>query len=129
MAWRKAPADLVAVFDRVIPVGRGIERRKMFGYPAAFLGGHLFAGLHQEDFILRLPAADRAELTDTRGARPFEPMAGRAMRDYVALPSALVADEKALGPWIERAIAHAATLPAKPVKDRKPAARKPARGA
>ncbi len=129
MAWRKAPADLVAAFDRVIPVGRGIERRKMFGYPAAFLGGHLFAGLHQEDFILRLPAADRAELTATHGARPFEPMAGRVMRDYVALPSALVADGEALGPWIERAIAHAATLPAKPVKVRKPAARKPARGA
>lgn len=116
MAWRKAPPSLVATFDRAIPSGRGIERRQMFGYPAAFLGGRLFAGLHQEDFILRLGAADRDALSASHGACPFEPMPGRRMRDYVALPSAIVADDAALARWIARALDHAATLPAKAAK-------------
>lgn len=118
MAWRKAPPALVATFDRAIPADRGVERRKMFGYPAAFLGGRLFAGLHQEDFILRLGEADRDELLALPGARPFEPMQGRVMRDYVVLPAALTADDQALGGWIERALAHAATLPPKEAKPR-----------
>ncbi|MSP49445.1 MAG: TfoX family protein [Alphaproteobacteria bacterium] len=124
MAWRKAPPGLIQLFDRAIPADRGVERRKMFGYPAAFLGGRLFAGLHQEDFILRLSETDRARLLALPGARPFEPMQGRVMRDYAVLPPALVADERALSRWIDRALAHAATLPAKP---RKPAPKKKAR--
>ncbi len=36
--------ETAAVDERAVPRGRGIERSKMFGYPAAFLSGHLFAG-------------------------------------------------------------------------------------
>ena len=54
MAWTKSPPSLVELFDKSVPSGENISRRKMFGYPAAFANGNLFAGLHQNDFIIRL---------------------------------------------------------------------------
>ena len=66
MGWRKSPQPLIDLFERVVPHAGGIERRRMFGYPAAFLAGHLFAGLHQESLILRLSESDRER---ARGAR------------------------------------------------------------
>lgn len=112
MAWRKSPAALAELFDRAIPADPRIARRKMFGYPAAFLNGNMLAGLHQEDFILRLPDDARAEIARD-GARPFAPMPGRTMREYVALPASVIADDAAMARWLARAIDHVATLPAK----------------
>jgi hypothetical protein len=41
----------------------------------------MFAGLFEDDFIIRLPPEDRQALQADHGARPFEPMPGRAMRE------------------------------------------------
>ena len=83
--WRKAPADLVARFHEAVAGIEGVEVRKMFGYPAAFVGGNLTAGLHQENVMVRLPEAEREErLAD--GWSLFSPMPGRPMREYVAMP-------------------------------------------
>lgn len=46
-AREEIASTLIHLFDAVLPFGPEIERRKMFGYPAAFLNSHLFAGLHQ----------------------------------------------------------------------------------
>jgi hypothetical protein len=81
----------------------------MFGYPAAFLGGHLTTSLHQASWIVRLSAADEAALREIGGG-DFEPMAGRAMRGYVTLPATIVADPASLDAWIARAIANVRTL-------------------
>ena len=110
MAWRKSPQTLIDLFDGVVPSGKRIERRKMFGYPAAFVNGNLFAGLHQEDFILRLDEAERKVFIRTSGSRIFEPMPGRRMREYVVVPEAVLADKKALGDWISRSIAFASAI-------------------
>jgi hypothetical protein len=53
MAWTKSPQSLVDLFDKSVPSGAGVTRRKMFGYPAAFADGNLFIGRHQNDFIMR----------------------------------------------------------------------------
>lgn len=119
MAWRKAPPALIALFDRALPSDGRIERRPMFGYPAAFVHGNLCAGLHQESFILRLPEADRERLRVDHGAQVFEPMAGRRMREYVVVPEALLADRPALGRWVARAVAYAASLPPKRIKPKR----------
>jgi hypothetical protein len=37
----------------------GLETRKMFGYPAGFIGGNMVTGLHQESWIVRLPDTAR----------------------------------------------------------------------
>src|SRR5216110_404226 len=61
MAWKKSPPELIAAFARVVPSGGGAERRPMFGYPAAFVNGNMFAGLHDDRVVLRRDEAGIAE--------------------------------------------------------------------
>jgi TfoX/Sxy family transcriptional regulator of competence genes len=118
MAWRKSPQDLIDMFGSSLPSDARIERRKMFGYPAAFVNGKLFAGLHQESFILRLPQAEREKLQREHGANVFEPMAGRPMREYVVLPQAVLSDRDAVGGLLARSIDYTAALPSKATSKR-----------
>lgn len=120
MAWTKSSPELVATFDAVFPADPRVERRAMFGYPCAFVNGHMAFGLHQESFIVRLDDADRAELLARPGAHVFEPMAGRTMREYVVAPPKLVADREAMGRWLARSVEYLASLPAKPQKAAQP---------
>jgi TfoX/Sxy family transcriptional regulator of competence genes len=119
MAWRKSPDALIDRFYAALPDAPEVERRKMFGYPCAFVNGNMFAGLHQEDMILRLPDADRAALAAMPGGGAFEPMPGRPMKEYVKVPPALVEDRRALSDWTARAHAHIAAMPPKVKKPRK----------
>lgn len=59
--------------------------RPMFGSVAAFAGGQMFMCLFADELYFRLGEADRAELLAAGGA-PLEPMPGRPMREYAALP-------------------------------------------
>jgi len=122
MAWEKSSPALVALFDRAVPDDPRVERRQMFGYPAAFANGNLFIGLHRQDFVIRLSAADRVAFTAHYGDHPFAPMPGRPMHAYVRLPAALMEDEAERAQWIARALANALTLPAKVAKPRRKAA-------
>ena len=88
----------------------------MFGYPAAFVNGHLFAGLPQESFIVRLPDADRERARAQHGARAFEPMPGRRMREYVVVPEPLLGEPGELAAWLSRSIRYTRSLPPKPPK-------------
>jgi hypothetical protein len=84
----------------------------MFGYPAAFVNGNMTTGLFGSNWFVRLSESDAADLA-AAGGGPFEPMAGRPMRGYTLLPSAIAADPEAAGGWVDRAIDHVATLPPK----------------
>ena len=116
--WRKPDPDLVDRFHAAAARVEGVELRKMFGFPAAFVGGNMAAGLHQDTMIVRLPETERAARL-AAGWSLFEPMPGRPMREYVALPADVTADADAARGWIERAAAYAATLPPKSAKPRK----------
>jgi len=119
MAWKKSPPALVASFADLVAPFRDAERRSMFGYPAAFVKGNMFAGLHEDRLVLRLDDA-MAAAAKQRGARDFEPMPGRTMKGWVAVPHTLVED-RAVPTWLERAHQHARTMKAKTRKK----ARKP----
>jgi TfoX/Sxy family transcriptional regulator of competence genes len=112
-SFEKSPPELVARFDAVAERFPEAQRRKMFGYPALFVGGNLVTGLFADSWMIRLGETDLAELLELPGASPFSPMAGRTMKGYAALPPDVVADDAALDPWLERAIALGKTLPAK----------------
>lgn len=116
--WRKAPTDLVERFQAAVAGVDGLETRKMFGYPAGFVGGHMVTGLHQESWIVRLPEASRLERLDD-GWSTFEPMPGRPMREYVALPADVIGDPDAARTWVERAADHGRSLPPKQPKRRR----------
>jgi TfoX/Sxy family transcriptional regulator of competence genes len=110
MAWTKSPQPLIDLFDKSVPPGDGISRRKMFGYPAAFANGNLFIGLHQNDFIMRLSEDDRTRFSAEYGERTFEPMKGRPMREYVRLPEELLADARKRASWIKRSLRYAEAI-------------------
>jgi TfoX/Sxy family transcriptional regulator of competence genes len=118
MAWTKSPQSLIDLFDKSVPSDIGVTRRKMFGYPAAFANGNLFIGLHQNDFIMRLSAGDRALFTARYGERAFEPMKGRPMREYVRLSSELLTDARKRAPWIKRSLEYAKGVKPKALKSR-----------
>ncbi len=58
MKRRTSPAALVRAFDESTRSMRSTERRKMFGYPAVFVNGNMFAGLVRNMMILRLGEED-----------------------------------------------------------------------
>ena len=116
--WRKPQPELVDRFHEIVAGIEGLEVRKMFGFPAGFVGGNMAVGLHQESFIVRLPEDERAaRIAD--GWSLFEPMPGRPMREYVALPPDVAGDVDAARAWMSRAAAYARTLPPKQPKARR----------
>jgi TfoX/Sxy family transcriptional regulator of competence genes len=117
-----APAELVELFDSIVPTAPSIERRKMFGQPCAFVNGNMFTGLHGPRMVLRLPEERRRAFLAIEGATLFEPMPGRPMKEYVVIPEAIIKDDHALRDWMEQAFLSAAALP---VKEPKPRGRKP----
>ena len=118
MEWRKSSPELTALFDSLFP-GPPAEKRQMFGYPAGFVGGNMFAGLHQESMVLRLSDEDRDRFLTLAGAATFEPMPGKPMKQYVVVPQALLHDVGSLRPWIARALSYGASLPPKAKKPQK----------
>jgi TfoX/Sxy family transcriptional regulator of competence genes len=116
--WIKAPENLIERFNDVLPDHPEIERRKMFGYPCAFVNGNLFSGLHAATMFVRLPDAERNTLLQIDGAHLLEPMPGRAMREYVVLPDAILGDDESLTQWLETSFTCALALPPKVKKPR-----------
>ena len=121
--WQPAPETLVRRFEKVVQAVPDVQPRKMFGYPAAFINGQMFTGLFQESMILRLPADDRDDLMKHSGAKPFEPMPGRPMAEYVAVPPSLLAHPPSLERWVHAALEYGASLsPKAPRAKPKPSA-------
>jgi TfoX/Sxy family transcriptional regulator of competence genes len=117
-AWRKSSHELVERFEAATAGIDGLERRQMFGYPAGFVGGNMVTGLHQESWIVRLPDAERTPRL-AAGWTTFEPMAGRPMREYLALPVEVATDPDAARAMVELAADYVRTLPPKVPKPRK----------
>jgi TfoX/Sxy family transcriptional regulator of competence genes len=117
MEWKKSPPGLVAAFERAAPKDPSVVRKSMFGYPALFLNGNMFAFTFQDRVAARLPEAD-LERAVSGGSKRFEPMPGRPMKEYILVPASDVTNGAVLASWIERAHRHAKTLPAKAAKPR-----------
>ena len=118
MKLEKAPAWLVTLFDALIE-GAGGTRKLMFGHPSLFENGHLCAGLFADTMMVRLAEADRKKLLALKGAKPFAPMPGRPMKEYVVLPPSMLEDEEAVQAWLAKALAYARTLPPKTPKKKR----------
>jgi len=117
--WKPASEEWVRVFTKAADAIPEAERRKMFGYPAAFVNGNMFAGLHESGLVLRLPENDREEFLKLGGAKQFEPMPGRPMRGYVVASEKLASRPAEVQSWLRRAFTYAASLPPKASKSKK----------
>lgn len=79
MKFEKSPPELIAKFDSIVP-GPPVERKLMFGY------------------AVQLPENQREELIKKSGAKIFEPMPGRRMREYIVVPKAILSATKKSSP-------------------------------
>ena len=84
----------------------------MFGGVGYFVNGNMFAGVFADSMFLRLPVDERLAFAKF-GARPFEPLPGRVMREYVVIPPGTLKSKTRLNQWIEKSFAYAAALPPK----------------
>jgi TfoX/Sxy family transcriptional regulator of competence genes len=114
--WERSPASLVEQFDRIIPRDVSVERRKMFGYPCAFVNGNMASGLFGTKMFVRLPENERKTLIDKQGATPLEPLPGRIMKEYVVVPPSLLARDASLKRLVTRSLDYAKTLAPKTKK-------------
>jgi len=111
-AMPRPTEDAKTSFRAILPDDEAVAVRPMFGNIAAFHNGNMFAGLFGEDLFVRLPEAERAELLE-QGGTVFEPMPGRAMKDYVTVPGTWTQDPEGTRTWLLRSFELARTLPAK----------------
>lgn len=114
MRFEKPPASLVTTFDRALAKAGG-DRRQMFGYPCGFENDQMFCGIFGSTIVVRLAEPER-ELFLKRGAKAFEPMPGRRMKEYVVLPTDVVADAAELTRWFGVARAFVVSMPGRKPK-------------
>jgi TfoX/Sxy family transcriptional regulator of competence genes len=118
MAFPKPTPEARAAFEALVPMDLRVQIKPMFGNLAAFVDGQMFMGLFGDAMFVRLPTGDREALV-AQGGAPFEPMAGRPMKEYVSLPEAWTDQPTLAGPWVNRSLAWTSTLPPKKPKSPK----------
>ncbi len=110
MSWPKASLDKEELLSELLE-GMICEKKHMFGAPVYFANHSMFAGVFADDVFLRLSDEDRARFVkENRGAKAFEPMEGKRMREYVIAPHALLKNKSAMRGWLSRSIEYASTL-------------------
>jgi len=110
MAYDEDLADRIRalVGDRA-----GLTEKKMFGGLAFLIGGNMaIAASGQGGILVRVDPEDSDELVASTPAQMME-MRGRTMAGWLRVDTADVDDEGALGEWVERGTAYAASLPPK----------------
>ncbi len=81
----KAGPQTVAAYERVAEAfaGRGAKRGSMFGMPVLKANDKVFVGTFGDAMTFKLGPEDLAKALKTKGVEPFEPMKGRAMKEWV----------------------------------------------
>ena len=77
------------LFDHIanlLAMRPGVSRGKMFGMPVVKINGKAFVGLSDDKMVFKLAEAERLAALKLAGARFFEPMKGRAMKEWVEVP-------------------------------------------
>ena len=108
-SFTKSPPKLVERFGEVLDRHPEAERKQMFGYPAAFVGGNMATGLFADRWVVRLPDTE-IDAAKAAGAGSFEPMPGKPMKSFVVIPAVDVDDDGAIRGWVERGLAHARSI-------------------
>jgi hypothetical protein len=92
---------------------KNLTEMRMFGGLAFLVGGHMaVAASGQGGLMLRCDPDETEALLAEPGAEEFE-MRGKAMRGWLRVDAAAVADDEALATWVARGTAYARSLPPK----------------
>ena len=111
-------ADKVASYDKLIAMRPGIER-KGDANPYTAVNGNMFTILlGSETLGIRLPEEERAKFLKKYGTTLLEAY-GTVMKEYVAVPDALLGKTKELARYLDLSIAYAGTLKPKATAKKK----------
>ncbi len=115
----KSPPELVERFNTLAELVPEAARRLTFGFPSCTFAGNMFMGIHEDRFIVRLAPADRELIARESGANVFEPMPGKPMKEYMVIPTTVLATEDA-ETWVLKSFDYVRTLPPKIASPKRP---------
>lgn len=64
---------------------KGVVPGKMFGYPAYYVDGKLFACLYEDGVGIKVPAADADTLVGRKGIVRFQPLGKGTMKEWIQI--------------------------------------------
>jgi hypothetical protein len=87
MATKSASAA-VGAYDAISAsmIKERVEASKMFGMPTLKVKGKAFAGLFNDAMVFKLKGVHHASALALTGAKLFDPMGGRPMKEWVQVP-------------------------------------------
>ena len=113
MAYDEKLADRIR---RTLASRKGVSEREMFGGIGFLLDGKFVAGVHRNELMVRVPAAEHDGLVKEKGARTFE-MTGRPpMKGWMLVDPKAISSSPSLKKWIDRSASAVAALPARKPK-------------
>jgi hypothetical protein len=86
-----------------------VKPGKMYGHPAYYISGKLFASLYMEGVCVKVPESFVKELLKRDGIVPFQPM-GRKMREWVQINTEKSEDYINYRDIFEKSIEYVASL-------------------
>ncbi len=90
----------------------GLSERRMFGGVAFMLHGNMAVGISGDELMVRVGPDRYDDALAQPHARVFD-MTGRVMRGWVVVAAEGIADDAALGEWVQRGADYARSLPPK----------------
>lgn len=110
-----SPVEKLALYEALVATNPKVERRGAT-MPYTSLNGHMFSFLGKDGMVgLRLPSEERAVFLKKYKTRLCEQY-GAVMKEYVAVPDALLKNARELKPYFDASYAYVASLRPKPTK-------------
>ena len=95
------PNPEVAAVMHALMADQAAQPGKMFGSPCYKVGGKMALGVFGDGMVLKLGEERSRILIEADAAQPFEPMPGRAWREWVLLAEGF----ESAGPLLAEAVA------------------------
>lgn len=116
MKWKKPSPELGKLLEAAL-LGITCDRRMMFGAAVFMINRNMFTGIHEDHIFIRLPELERREIMKKYPeAKPFEPLKGRIMKEYIVIPSTLYENKEIFRDWLKKGHSFALSLPPKASK-------------
>jgi hypothetical protein len=97
--------DYKKVLDELLSSDPRVRTGQMFGYPAYYTGKKAFLSLYENGISLKLPEKTVKLLLETDPTtEPFQPMAGRIMREWILIHAKSPEDYRQYSPIFEESI-------------------------
>lgn len=114
MATKKviAPPEKVLLYQQLLDSVDGVDTKSNFGSAYTAINGNMYTMISKHGVVgIRLPEPERSEFLETYSTDLFRgDPAWPPAKEFVAIPDDLLADTKALKPYLELSLRYVRTL-------------------